>query len=85
MNKIITYKCTHCKTRLVILPTCTGTFLPVEIIDNVIPEEEEYDPAIHKSHLLNCEPRRKDWHLVQKKLIAAEKKKFGMSEKELTK
>lgn len=78
-------RCVHCKTAFIIMTSRTGSYLPIEIIDGHIPEEEEYDPLIHKSHLLSCEPRRKDWNIVQKKLIDSENKKLGLDQKGLLK
>jgi hypothetical protein len=59
------YPCKHCKTRFKILPTKSGSWLPVEFINGVPPEDDEFNPEIHTSHLKNCKPRREDWDQIK--------------------
>lgn len=67
------YWCFHCKQKFVVMKTKTNTFLPVEINnDEVYDEETIFDYRIHKSHLLNCKERFKDWDKFKIKFERAE-------------
>ena len=75
----VTFRCTHCKerTRLRIMRTSTGSYLPVELepkkinpserskkpchSELVSESEELFNPEIHKSHLLNCPGLQEIW------------------------
>ena len=62
------YRCHHCKTRFVVMETPTNEYLPVEISEGQSYEDDEiFNWKVHKSHLLNCIPRRMDWNKVRKK------------------
>jgi hypothetical protein len=62
------YVCSHCKKRFVVMETCTGNLLPIEVDKEIYDEDEVYNKNKHVSHLLNCIPRRMDWNVVRKKL-----------------
>ena len=60
----------HCNVRFVVMDTSTGTVLPVEVKDSeTFDEDEVFNGKKHKSHLLNCIPRRMDWNNVRQKFI----------------
>ena len=49
------------------METATHEYLPVEIGNNEsIDEDEIFNYKRHKSHLLNCIPRRMDWNQKKK-------------------
>lgn len=74
-----TFFCTECqdKTRLRVIRTSHGSYLPIEIergikidFDNA---DEFFDPKIHKSHLLNCPGLAKLWKDKTKKFRKIER------------
>lgn len=75
------YKCKHCGTIYVILPTRTGSHLPVEVREGrEYFSDNEYDKNVHTSHLKTCEKRREDWPLIQAKIKeqqSSENKEFA--------
>ena len=61
------YRCRHCQSRFVVMQTPTGQLLPIEVTDQQFDEEEIFNWKKHKSHLLECIPRRMDWNDERKK------------------
>ena len=68
MANLKIFKCVHCKTRFVIMPTRRHELLPIEIKEGInIDEDEIYSEERHVSHLKNCKGRQSDWNEVRKK------------------
>jgi hypothetical protein len=84
------YPCKHCGVRFVVLPTQTGSVLPVEIYENNDPKKvraiekgEFFDSRKHISHLKNCPERQQDWDVIKKQFIQEAENKLKLSQKEL--
>ena len=63
------YKCRFCDTKFVILPTETGSALPIE--GEAFEEDTIFDPKVHKSHLLDCPECRDSWNEKLEKMHKA--------------
>lgn len=46
-------RCSSCRARIIWLKTETGKNMPVDA-DTVEPEDDQFDPARHKSHFAIC-------------------------------
>lgn len=77
------FKCGHCGTRLVVLPTRTESVLPVEFDENITyASDDEFDSAVHKSHLLTCVKLRLEWQ-EKKKRFLKQANQISLTAKEL--
>ena len=60
------YQCKYCAVRFVIMPTETGSALPVEFTGKKPEQDDIFDPTQHVSHLLNCKPAANNWENIKR-------------------
>lgn len=78
------FKCSDCQTRVVVLHTSTGSFIPVEAEqDRTYLANEIFDSSVHTSHLKNCLPLARRWEKLKKMFLKAEERELGMIKKQI--